>query len=134
MTVRDDAAIAFAYEDTVDLERENRELASKQVRKINDTLRRVRSISKQLPDIRTTEPAPPPAQALVREEVVAPRRTDPRREREDNTDRILIPEPSLAPSVSEMLQKAFDLFEQECHKYPLTKTKASPVVRSWKLS
>lgn len=129
MSKRESTAAALEEVDGTTLERENRELTSKQVRRINDTLRKVRSISRQSQQL-TAEQAP---LAAVTEEVASPRRIDPRRERDDNTDKILIPEPTLAPSVSEVFRTVFEVFEQECAQFRYTRTKNSPVMRRWKL-
>lgn len=129
MSKRESTAAAFEEVDGTTLERENRELTSKQVRRINDTLRKVRSISRQSQQL-TAEQAP---LAVVTEEVASPRRIDPRRERDDNTDKILIPEPTLSPSVSEVFRTVFEVFEKECAQFRYTRTKNSPVTRRWKL-
>jgi len=146
MSERDSAA-ALEEVDGLALEKENRELATQQVRRINDTLRKVRSISRQSQQMlrpvfddgvtvsdTPTDPAPAMSAAVTIEEVVPPRRLDPRRERDDSTDKLLIPEPALESPVSEVFRKAFEMFENECAQFRFTRSKNSPVVRSWKLA
>lgn len=141
MSERDSAA--FVMDDEVDglaLEKENRELASKQVRKINDTLRKVRKISRDsqtmlrpVLDSQAAESVEA-ASSVVVEEVFVAKGRDARRERDDSTDKILIPEPALDSPVGEVFRKALEMFEAECTQYRFTRGKNSPVVRSWKLA
>ncbi len=137
MTERDGAA-AVLLEEAVDvgaIERENRELATRQVRQINDTLRKVRRISRESQQlVPAVEPADEKSVPLVVQEIVAARNRDPRREADDNTDKFLIPEPSLESPVTEVFRKAFEMFEQECSQFKFTRGKGSPVIRTWKLA
>lgn len=135
MSERDNAATILEEEDVLTLEKENRELASKQVRQINDTLRKVRRISREsqqglLPVLEEPQDVNFP---LAVQEVVVSRTHDSRRERDDSTDKFLIPEPTLESPVSEVFRKAFEMFERECSQFRFTRGKNSPVVRSWKL-
>jgi type I site-specific restriction endonuclease len=138
MTERDSAAAVLEV-DVLDLEKENRELASKQVRQINDTLRKVRRISResqqmfQAVEEEKTEVSAAPVPVTVQEVVVA-RPRDTRRERDDNTDKFLIPEPALESPVSEVFRKAFEMFEEECAQFRFNRMKNSPVIRTWKLA
>lgn len=122
------------------LELENRELATRQVRRINDTLRKVRRIVKEsqvgLPA--TTKSEPPQTSHEVHslriQEISAPlSKHDLRRERDDSTDKFLIPEPKVTSLVTDVFKRAFDLFEQECVQFNATRDPRSAVVRRWKL-
>lgn len=121
------------------LEFENRELATRQVRKINDTLRKVRRISRESQaSLSSVEPAsvesPLTHKAPLRvQEVYAPSTKDSRRERDDSTDKFLIPEPKPASIVTDVFKEAFALFEQECIQFNATRDSRSPVVKRWKL-
>jgi hypothetical protein len=143
MSERDSTALLLDEEvDGLALEKENRELASKQVRKINDTLRKVRKISRDSQQmvrpvlLEAVLPAPvePESSSVIVEEVFSARGKDARRERDDSTDKILIPEPALDSPVGEVFRKAFEMFEAECTQFRFTRNKNSPVVRSWKLA
>jgi len=133
------------------LEHENRELATRQVRRINDTLRKVRKISRDsqrmLRPVLETTPTPeipisivdsslPSPLSFQRVHEVSPpySRADTRRERDDSTDKFFIPEPQSSSIVSEVFRKAFELFEQECAEFKLSRDHNSPVVRRWKLA
>lgn len=130
MRERNSSALSVDF-DGSDLETANRELAFNQVRTINDTLRKVRRLSRQevvsLEDVRPTDPAPP----MTSEEVM-PSKSDSRREREDSTEDILIPEPVRESRTSMVFRRVLELFEQECSQYNISRP-ASPVVRRWKL-
>lgn len=142
MSERDSSAPVFEEVDVLSLEKENRELASKQVRQINDTLRKVRRISREsqqmvrpLLEEEVTEVNVLRAMApSTIHEVVVARARDSRRERDDNTDKYLIPEPALDSPVASVFRKAFEMFEQECSQFKFTRGKNSPVIRTWKLA
>lgn len=125
--------------DARDLEQENRDLAQKQVRKINDTLRKVRKISRdshhslkaiQAEDLADKTPATGfhMMNTPIVEEVTIRGPSDV-----DDTARFCIPEPSGETTVSAALARAFEILEQE--KRDLQPTMAPvPVVRRWKIS
>lgn len=115
------------------LEFENRELATSQVRKINDTLRKVRRISRESQAVTATNSSVEPAVPLRVQEVYVPSGKDSRRERDDSTDKFLIPEPKPASIVTDVFKQAFALFEQECVKFNATRDSRSPIVKRWKL-
>lgn len=125
------AAAASQNTEVLELERENKELATQQVKKINETLRKVRHISRESQRMDAVRSTPP----SVTEEVVSYSRMDSRREREDDTDQFLIPEPSRESTVSSVFSKAFELFEKECREHNFSKSRGtdSPVVKVWKL-
>ena len=125
------SAVAKNTSDVLELERENNELATQQVKKINDTLRKVRHISRESQRMSAVSAEPP----SVVEEVVVPSLRDSRREREDDTGQYLIPEPSQESTVSAVFSKAFELFEEECRAFNFSRAKGtdSPVVKKWKL-
>lgn len=128
MTDRNSGA-AYDMPDVIDLELENKELATKQVKQINDTLRKVRHISRESQRMSAV------SSHSVKEEVVLPSRKDSRREREDDTGQYLIPEPSQNSTVSAAFSLALDLFEKECREFNFSRSSKtdSPVVKIWKL-
>ena len=118
-------AAAVLEVDGLVLEKENRELASKQVRQINDALLKVRRISRES------------KQAFKSVAVAEDTSTDTEadhNERDDSTDRLLIPEPTLDSPVRDVFKKALDMFEKECTQFRLVRDKNSPVIRTWKLT
>lgn len=122
------------------LELKNRELATQQVRRINDTLLKVRKISRdsqnslpQCPVVVPDAPAAPAAPLHVQEIPPPFSRQDARRERDDSTDKFLIPEPKKSSVISDVFRKAFDLFEQECIQFKASRDPKSSVVKRWKL-
>lgn len=128
----------WAAESSIELE--NRELATQQVRRINDTLRKVRKISRDsqdsLPKCPDVAPVVVSASSvpLHVQEIPPPfSRQDTRRERDDSTDKFLIPEPKKSSVISDVFRRAFDLFEQECVQFKASRDPKSSVVKRWKL-
>jgi hypothetical protein len=126
--------------DARDLEQENRELAQQQVRKINDTLRKVRRISRDShKSFKAAQEAfadLTPATGFhmmttpVVEEVTI--RVDPPAD-PDDTSRFCIPEPSAETTVSAALTRAFEILEQEKRNFQPAVAPV-PVVRRWKIA
>jgi hypothetical protein len=125
--------------DARDLEQENRDLAQQQVRKINDTLRKVRRISRDshrsfkaaqeaLADVTPATGFHMMTTPVVEEVTIRVDSPDP-----DDTARFCIPEPSAETTVSAALTKAFEILEQEKRNFRPSLAPA-PVVRRWKIA
>lgn len=108
------------------IEQENRELQKKQVRKINDTLRKVRKMSKESHQRLQAATATPGADASVA--VVAAPVAD------DDGGDFEIPEPSTLPVVTAALERAIHLVESEREDHNRSeKGRGSKVVKRWSI-
>lgn len=125
------------------LEQENQKLQQEQVRRINNTMRKVRRISrdsqrfakvtvveeieKRLTSTSAEESASFYVEKPNRIEHVGPNGDG----REDDTGEFCIPEPSASAVVTEALDQAFHLIEQERREFRANLN--SPVIKRWRI-
>ena len=122
---------------TLTLERENEELQQAQTRRINESMRHVRSISKESQQFARTVVVEDIQETISAEEepgfyVESPGTIERvSSAREDDTGRFSIPEPDISAIVSKALDQAFLLIEKERREFRASKD--SPVIKRWRI-
>jgi len=127
------------------VERDNRNLATEQVRKINTVLRRVRRLNKDSQRMQRVDPGTLSSEPKVEVkassipnvvEILPPSLARPvrRPSREDDaTEDFLIPEPTDSSFVASAFRKAFEALEKEELQTRRKNGEGSAVVKTWKL-